>query len=118
MCTVMESLIRLLPARPQSLLVRLGATTAMVLVSFMLRMGIEERAGPYGFVLFLPAIVAASIVFDRGCGFFATALTIVLVSLLLHWSDHVQAHLFLVASFAAESASLALHDRARGEEAR
>jgi two-component sensor histidine kinase len=104
----MENLIRLLPARPQPFLVRLGATTAMVLVSFLLRMGIEERAGPYGFVLFIPAIVAASIVFDRGSGFFAAALTIVLVSLLLHWPDRVQAHLASVASFGVVSAGLVL----------
>jgi len=104
----MENLIRLLPARPQPLLVRLGATAAMVLVSFLLRMGIEERAGPYGFVLFIPAIVAASVVFDRHSGFFATALTIILVSLLLHWSGHVQAHLASVASFGVVSAGLGL----------
>src|SRR5215813_13062135 len=103
----MENLIRLLP-RPQHILVRLGAKTAMVLVSFLLRMGIEERAVPYGFVLFIPAIVAASGVFDRGSGFFAAALTIVLVSLLLHLSDHVQTHLASVASFGVVSAGLVL----------
>jgi len=104
----MENLIRLLPARPQPVLVRLGATAAMVLVSFLLRMGIEERAGPYGFVLFIPAIVAASVVFDRSSGFFAAALTMLLVSLLLHWSDHVQTHLASVASFGVVSAGLVL----------
>jgi two-component sensor histidine kinase len=104
----MENLIRLLPARPQSLLVRVGATAAMVVVSFLLRLGIEERAGPYGFVLFIPAIVAASIIFDRASGFFATALTIILVSALLHWSEHFPAHLASVASFGVVSAGLVL----------
>jgi two-component sensor histidine kinase len=80
----------------------------MVLVSFLLRMGIEERAGPYGFILFIPAIVTASVVFDRGSGFFATALTILLVSLLLNWSEHAPAHLASVASFGVVSAGLVL----------
>jgi len=104
----MENLIRLLPATPQPILVRYGATVAMVAVSFLIRFGIEERAGPYGFILFIPAIVAASVVFDRASGFFATALTICLVSLLLHWPGNVQAHLAAVAAFGVVSAGLVL----------
>jgi len=104
----MENLIRLLPAKPQPFLVRYGVTAAMVAVSFLLRVGVEERAGPYGFILFLPAIVAASIVFDRDSGFFATALTIVFVSLFLDWSGNVRAHLAAVASFGVVSAGLVL----------
>jgi two-component sensor histidine kinase len=104
----MENLIRLLPAKPQPFLVRYGATAAMVAVSFLLRVGVEERTGPYGFILFIPAIVAASIVFDRNSGFFATALTIVLVSLFLHWSGNVRAHLASVVSFGVVSAGLVL----------
>jgi two-component sensor histidine kinase len=80
----------------------------MVLVSFLLRMGIEERAGPYGFILFIPAIVAASLIFDRASGFFAVALTISFVSLFLDWSGHVQAHLASIASFGVVSAGLVL----------
>jgi two-component sensor histidine kinase len=80
----------------------------MVAVSFLLRVGVEERAGPYGFILFIPAIVAASIVFDRDCGFFAAALTIVFVSAFLHWPGNVRAHLASVASFGVVSAGLVL----------
>jgi len=102
----MENLIRLLPATPQPFLVRYGVTFAMVAVSFLIRFGIEERAGPYGFILFIPAIVVASVVFDRACGFFATALAIILVSLLLYWPGNIQAHLAAVAAFGLVSAGL------------
>jgi len=102
----MENLIRLLPATPQPFLMRYGVTFAMVAVSFLIRFGIEERAGPYGFILFIPAIVVASVAFDRACGFFATALAIILVSLLLYWPGNIQAHLAAVAAFGLVSAGL------------
>jgi hypothetical protein len=56
----METLLRLLPS-PQPAAVRYGATAAMVLVTFSLRLGIEERGGAYGFILFIPALVATSL---------------------------------------------------------
>src|ERR1700740_524023 len=77
----MESLLRLLPG-PQPFIVRYGITAAMVLLTFALPPGIQERAGDYGFVLFVPAIMAAALMFDRGTGFFALALSIATVGLI------------------------------------
>ncbi len=71
----MESLLLLLPKRPQGILARYGATTLIVLVCFALQMGVEFQSGMFMFFLLLPGIFLASVLFDRGSGFYATALS-------------------------------------------
>jgi two-component sensor histidine kinase len=71
----MENLLLLLPSRPQSILVRYGMTTAIVLVCFALQIGVEVQSGMFTFFLLLPGIFLASVLFDRGSGFFATMLS-------------------------------------------
>ena len=68
----MENLLLLLPSRPQSILVRYGMTTAIVLVCFALQIGVEVQSGMFTFFLLLPGIFLASVLFDRGSGFYAT----------------------------------------------
>ncbi len=75
----MENLLLLLPRRPQSLWVRYGTTTIIVLIFFLIRLGLEERAGTYGFFILLPSIFLSSVLFDRGSGFYATLLSVVLL---------------------------------------
>jgi two-component system, sensor histidine kinase PdtaS len=82
----MEALLRLLPG-PQSLLVRYGATILFVLVAFAIRYALQSYAGPYGFLIFILPVVASGLLFDRGTGFFATALSAVLVSTLIDWRE-------------------------------
>jgi two-component sensor histidine kinase len=94
----MEPLLRLLPG-PLSVGVRYGATVAMVLLTFALRAGIEQGAGTYGFILFIPAIVAASLLFDRGSGFLALALSAGLVGATLAWSGSENVHIAALAGF-------------------
>jgi two-component sensor histidine kinase len=94
----METLLRLLPG-PQPILVRYGITAAMVLVTFLLRLGIQQRAGDYGFVLFIPAIMAAALMFDRGTGFFALALSLAGVALLVSWRFSAEVHVAAFVSF-------------------
>ena len=43
---------------PQPLIARYGATAAMVLLTFALRLALQDRGGPYQFILFVPAVVA------------------------------------------------------------
>jgi len=74
----MENLLLLLPKRPQGLLARYGATTLIVLVCFALQMGVEFQSGIFMLFLLLPGIFLASVLFDRGSGFYATALSIAL----------------------------------------
>ena len=94
----MEALFRLLPG-PQPILVRYGATTLLVLLAFGLRLGVGESTGPYGFILFILPIVASALLFDRGTGFFATALSAALVSYLLPWATNPHLHVAALVSF-------------------
>jgi K+-sensing histidine kinase KdpD len=74
----MENLLLLLPARPQSLAIRYAVTTLIVLVCFLLQIGVEMQSGFFGFFLLLPGIFLASVLFDRGSGFYATLLSTIL----------------------------------------
>src|SRR5262245_36049539 len=73
----MEHLLELLP-RPQSLAVRYAVTTVIVLVCFLLQVGVEMQSGFFGFFLLLPGIFLASLLFDRGSGFYAALLSTLL----------------------------------------
>jgi two-component system, sensor histidine kinase PdtaS len=79
----MENLLLLLPKRPQGILARYGATTLIVLVCFALQLGVEFQSGMFMFFLLLPGIFLASVLFDRGSGFYATALSIALAIVVL-----------------------------------
>ena len=71
----MENLLLLLPPRPQTIVMRYGMTTLIVLVCFLLQIGVEYQSGVFTFFLLLPGIFLAAILFDRGSGFYATALS-------------------------------------------
>jgi two-component sensor histidine kinase len=94
----MEGLFRLLPG-PQSVAVRYGVTLVIVLLTFAIHAGMQGRAGPYQFILFVPAIVASALMFDRGTGFFALLLSAVLVGARLDWTTAVDAHVASIAIF-------------------
>ena len=83
----MENLLLLLPNRPQPLLVRYGVTTLIVLVCFALQIGVEFQSGMFTFFLLMPGIFLASVLFDRGSGFYATILSTALCIAVLLPSD-------------------------------
>jgi hypothetical protein len=60
---------------------------------------VGESTGPYGFILFILPIVASALLFDRGTGFFATALSAALVSYLLPWATNPHLHVAALVSF-------------------
>lgn len=103
----MVGLLKLLPG-PQPLSVRYGATAAMVLVTFALRLGIEDVPGAYGFILFIPAIVAAALLFDRGSGFLALVLSLALIAASLPWLGQAEVHVAALASFLVVGGGLVL----------
>jgi two-component sensor histidine kinase len=74
----MEHLLYLLPARPQPAFVRYGATTIIVLVCFLLQIGVQYQSAFFALFLFLPGIFLGAVLFDRGSGFYATALSTLL----------------------------------------
>ncbi len=62
------------PVRRLSLWARYGLTILLVLTCFQLRYALEGIY-PFPYLLFLPGILVASFVFDRGSGFLATFLS-------------------------------------------
>ncbi|MCW6510060.1 hypothetical protein [Lichenifustis flavocetrariae] len=76
---MVEALARLRPVRRMPIWIRYLLTLAIVLVFFAARAALTDVQGS-PFLLFLPAIVLTSFLFDRGSGlvatFFSTALAI------------------------------------------
>jgi len=85
----MEHLLRFLPSGPQGRVVRYGATTLIVLLCFLLQKGLEYHSGFLGFFLLLPGIFIAALLFDRGSGFYATALSTALSIVALSPSGNI-----------------------------
>ena len=63
--------------------VRYSVTLAIVIVVFLIRAGLEGRVGIYGFFILIPAIFLPAILFDRGSGFLATAVSSLLLYFLI-----------------------------------
>jgi Histidine kinase len=99
----MESLLKFLPPRPQPALVRYGASAVMVLVFFAFRLGAGPAAGQYSFIFFIPPILAASVLFDRGSGFVATVLSAALVGAMLDWRAGAKNHVAALTLFVCVS---------------
>jgi two-component sensor histidine kinase len=99
----MESLLKFLPPRPQPILVRYGVSAVMVLVFFAFHLGAGPAAGEYGFILFIPPILAAAVLFDRGSGFFATGLSAALIAALLNWRAEPVNHVAALTLFVCVS---------------
>lgn len=66
------------PARGLPVWVRCGLATAIVVLAFLLRLVAGGAMSGYPFLLFFPAIVIVSIMFDRGTGIYAVVLSTVL----------------------------------------
>jgi two-component sensor histidine kinase len=79
-----------------------------VLLAFALRLGIEDRAGEYAFLLYILPITASALLFDRGTGLYATALSAILVAILLHWDESGRGHIAALAMFLIVSFCLVL----------
>lgn len=69
-CTypLMEALLKVLPG-PQPIYIRYGATALLVLLAHALKLGVNDIAGPYAFIIYVPAFVAAALMFDRLSGY-------------------------------------------------
>jgi two-component sensor histidine kinase len=103
----MDPILRLLPA-PQPIWVRYGFTILMVALTFSIRLGLEDRIDVYGFILFVPAILASALLFDRGTGLFALGLSTLAVALRLRWDGAADVHLAALAFFLIVGVGLVL----------
>src|SRR5438132_6555518 len=81
----MERLLRRLPPRPPSKFVRYAFATGLVGGCFMMVIVLQDRAGLLGFYVLFPAVFAAAILFDRGSGLYAAALSTALLVFLLSY---------------------------------
>jgi two-component sensor histidine kinase len=66
------------PRRRYPLAQRYGLTILIVGVAFLLRLALQEQLQNYPVLLFIPAIFLAAFLFDKGCGFFASILSVLL----------------------------------------
>lgn len=103
----MDWLIRLLPG-PQPPYIRYAAAAAMVLAAFALRMALHDAAGRYGFIVYVPPILLASLLFDRGTGVFALVLSAALTASIMLWEHNVGEHIAALIVFAATTAPLVI----------
>jgi two-component sensor histidine kinase len=76
----MEWFLRVLPDRPQPIWIRYAATTILVAVCFLIMKGVQFYTPVQGYFLLFPAIFMAAVAFDRGSGFYAIALSTVLLA--------------------------------------
>ena len=103
----LKNLLKILPG-PQPVYVRYGVTSLLVLLMFGLRLGMHERTGLYAFILYIPAVVASALLFDRGTGYFAVLLSAALIATTLIWApDRTEYHISALVSFALIAGGLA-----------
>lgn len=76
----MERLLRALPARPESYVIRYAFTAGLVAFCYGLVWTVPGEPASHGFFIFYVAIFLASVLFDHGSGFFATALAAVVMA--------------------------------------
>jgi two-component sensor histidine kinase len=79
----MDRILRHLPRKPRSALVRLAIATALVASCFAVLLGLQRVDGLLGFYVLLPSIFVAAIFLDRTAGIYAAALSTVLLYVLL-----------------------------------
>ena len=75
-------LLRLQPLRRMSAAARYVCATAFIVLAFAARLVVpgEFAAFPFTFLIFLPAVVLAALLFGRGTGFYATILSALLAT--------------------------------------
>jgi two-component sensor histidine kinase len=72
---MIEAFLAALPKKQQPALIRFGITTIVVIGLYILQAFVIEQTELFGFFLMYPAIFFAGVAFDRGSGFYATALS-------------------------------------------
>jgi len=106
-----ENLLNHLASQRHPILLRYAVTTIIVGVFFLIRVAMAERAGTYGFFVFIPAVFLTALMFDRGSGLYATALCTLCVIYLLEPSWEIEAarnHWIPVVFFAGECVGIAV----------
>jgi Histidine kinase len=103
----METLLKFLPSAGLPIVVRYGTAAILVAVFFLLSFAAGTVFGPYGYIILIVPVVLASVLFDRGSGFFATGLSVLAMSSVREWQDHVVRYLAAPVLFAVVAALIA-----------
>jgi len=74
-----ELLLRILPLRTFPVPTRYAATTFIVLMTLLVHVGLDAALTDSPFLLFVFAVFLSAMLFDRGSGFWATGVSVVLV---------------------------------------
>jgi two-component sensor histidine kinase len=105
-----ENILSYLASHRYSLVTRYSVTAFITLVFTLLRVEMGERAGVYGFFVFIPAIFLASLLFDRGSGLLATALSTAALAYIIEPADSFevsQKHIIPLTFFVLECTGIA-----------
>ena len=73
----MERLLERLPRKPYGALTRYALTTLFVLGALLMMMLVRLSSPLQGYFLLYPAIFMATVIFNKGSGYYATALAVV-----------------------------------------
>lgn len=92
-CVRVETLLKFLPSTGQPAAIRYGVSIVLVAVFFVFRLGAGETVDPHGLIFFIPPVLLASVLFDRGCGFAATGASVAAIASQLDWQADPWAHL-------------------------
>ncbi|HEX2556412.1 MAG TPA: histidine kinase dimerization/phosphoacceptor domain -containing protein [Microvirga sp.] len=106
----MENILSYLASHRYSLVTRYTVTVFITLIFTLLRVEMGERAGTYGFFVFIPAVFLASLLFDRGSGLLATALSTAALAYLIEPFDSfevAQKHIIPLVFFVLECTGIA-----------
>jgi hypothetical protein len=104
----MEQLLRLLPSRPQPLLLRWGVTVVLVGIFGVFRLATGPAAGQYGFIFYIPPILVAAILFNRGTGILATLISAIFVGVWTDWATDDIHHIAALTLFVVVSLFVAV----------
>jgi len=94
-----ETLLRFPPPPGQPRVIRYGAAVVLVAVFFLLSLGAGVAAGPFEFVILILSILLASVLYDRGSGFLATGLGVLVMASQLDWQADPVEHLVALTVF-------------------
>jgi hypothetical protein len=98
-----EALLKSLPSPGQPRAFRYGVT---VFLLFSLAAG--AAAGPFEFLLLILPVLLASVLYDRGSGFFATGLGVLAMASQLEWPGDPVGHLVAITLFAIAALFIAI----------
>ncbi len=96
----MERLLKFLPSPGQPRAIRYGVTLGLVAVFFLLSLGVGVATGPFEFLFLTLSVLLASVLFDRGSGFFATGLSVVAIGSQFDWRVDAIGHVIALTIFA------------------